>query len=49
MENPIVLVGNKCDSEKCEISFEEGKALADSFKLDYYETALNGDGVDIMF
>ena len=35
-----ILVGNKNDmEEKREISFEEGKEMADSYDIDFFETS----------
>jgi hypothetical protein len=31
-----ILVGNKSDSEKREVSYEEGKQLAESLDMSYY-------------
>jgi len=37
---PIVLVGNKCDlKEERQVSYEEGKALADGWGCPFYETS----------
>ena len=47
----IVLVGNKCDLEdKRQVSYKEGKELAEKNDLLYFETsAKDGIGVDEMF
>ena len=43
-----ILIGNKsdCSEEDREVSYNDGKALADAFKIDFFETsALNGDNI----
>ena len=47
----MVLVGNKSDEkDKRVVTFEEGKELADSLKVPYFETsALNGEGINLTF
>ena len=47
----MILVGNKSDLEdRREVSFEEGKELAEKYGLDFYETsAKTGDNVDNIF
>ena len=47
-----ILIGNKCDcsEEEREVSFSEGKSLADSIGIKFYETsALNGENVKESF
>jgi GTPase SAR1 family protein len=39
----LILVANKCDLPKKEISAEEGKALADKLGLDFFETSAKDD------
>lgn len=34
-----VLVGNKCDSQKREVTFEEGKKLAKELGVQFFETS----------
>ena len=34
-----VLVGNKSDAENRQVSYEEGKALADSLQVSFMETS----------
>ena len=47
----IVLIGNKSDlSEERVISFEEGKALAESFNVSFFEcSAKTGMNIDVVF
>ena len=47
----IVLVGNKVDLEnQREVSFEEGKTLANKYGIDFYETsAMTGKNVEELF
>ena len=46
----LVLVGNKCDLTKKEISIEEAEEYAQKEKLDFYETsAKTGKNVDVAF
>ena len=46
----LVLLGNKCDIEERVISAEKGKEMADSLKVNYFETsALNGTGINEAF
>ena len=43
-----ILIGNKsdCSEEEREVSYNEGKALADEYKIDFFETsAMNGDNI----
>ena len=35
----LVLIGNKCDSTKKMVSFEQGKKLADEFNISFFETS----------
>ena len=48
---PLILVGNKIDRENERIvRFQEGKKLADEYKMNFLETsALNGENVDEAF
>ena len=49
-EITLVLVGNKCDIEQRVISKEQGQEMADSLKINYFETsALNGTGINEAF
>ena len=49
-EISLILVGNKCDITERRISKEKGKEMADSLKINYYETsALNGTGINEAF
>lgn len=34
-----VLVGNKCDSDKRAVSYEEGRKLAEQLSINFYETS----------
>lgn len=34
-----VLVGNKCDSDKRVVSYEEGRRLAEELSMNFYETS----------
>ena len=46
----IILVGNKCDIQERAISKESGQEMANSLKVNYYETsALNGTGINEAF
>lgn len=46
----MVLVGNKSDMKKREISYEEGKTLADKYRLPFFEcSAKTGAGIDELF
>ena len=49
-EISMVLLGNKCDIEERAITKERGQEMADSLKVNYYETsALNGTGINEAF
>ena len=49
-EISLVLLGNKCDIEERVISKEKGQEMAESLKVNYYETsALNGTGINEAF
>ena len=49
-EISLVLLGNKCDIEERAITKERGQEMADSLKVNYYETsALNGTGINEAF
>ena len=43
---PIVIIGNHSDTNKREVSYEEGKSFADSYGLRFYETSFQS-GVTI--
>ena len=47
----MILVGNKCDlEERREVTYEEGKELADKYGMQFYETsAKNGKNVEELF
>ncbi len=36
MKKTMILVGNKCDSEKREVSIEEGKQMAEKLQVPFY-------------
>ena len=36
---PFILVGNKCDIQKRQVSIEEGKACAQKYNCDFLETS----------
>jgi len=39
-----LLVGNKCDMEsERQVTFDEGKSLADTFGIKFFETSAKGD------
>ncbi len=42
----IVLIGNKCDSDKRQVSYEDGKKYADSHNMPFAETSAKG-GINI--
>ena len=45
-----VLVGNKCDKPDRKISYEEGKNLAESFNMEFFETsAKNNQNINEVF
>ena len=49
-EGPIVLVGNKLDVEKREVTEQEARALANTWGVPYAEmSAKTGQNVDIVF
>ena len=49
-EKVLILVGNKCDKEKREVSKEDGIEYAKSFNIKYFETsAKTGDGINEVF
>ena len=49
-EISLILLGNKCDIEERAISKEQGQEMANSLKINYYETsALNGTGINEAF
>ena len=49
-EKVLILVGNKCDKEKREVSKEDGIEYAKSFNIKYFETsAKTRDGIDEVF
>jgi GTPase SAR1 family protein len=41
-----ILVGNKCDSSKREVSYDEGKKLAEELGIQFYETSAK-DNIDV--
>jgi Ras-related protein Rab-8A len=46
----MVLIGNKCDVENREVSFEDGEKLAKEFNIKYFETsALNNYNIEETF
>ena len=46
----LVLLGNKCDIEKREVSQQQGKEMAQELNISYFETsALNGEGINEAF
>ena len=44
---PMVMVGNDSDTQNREVSYEEAKALADSYGLRFYETSIKSGMGDI--
>ncbi len=43
-------MGNKCDSDAREVTFEQGKKFAEEYCYKYFETsAKNGTNVDTIF
>lgn len=49
-QTPFILVGNKTDLHKREVSQEEAKCLAKDYSAPYFETsALEGENVDELF
>ncbi|MFX0086917.1 MAG: GTP-binding protein [Candidatus Hodarchaeota archaeon] len=47
---PFILVGNKADIHKREVTFSEAKALATEYSVPYFETsALKGKNVEELF
>jgi small GTP-binding protein len=47
---PFILVGNKTDIQKREVSFDEAKAVAQDYSVPYFETsALQGKNVNELF
>ena len=46
----LVLLGNKCDIEKRQVSKQQGKKMAQKLNISYFETsALNGTGINEAF
>lgn len=46
----IILVGNKCDLENRQVTYEQGQEMADEFGIRYYETsAKTGENVTEVF
>ena len=46
----MILVGNKCDLDKREITYDEGQELANGFEIDFFETsAKTGQNVEELF
>ena len=49
-ETPFILVGNKRDKDMREVTFDEGKTLAQEYSVPYFETSdLKGSNVDELF
>jgi GTPase SAR1 family protein len=47
---PKIIVGNKCDSTQREVSFEEGRTLAERYNLPFLETsALQNINIEEVF
>ena len=38
-ENVLILLGNKCDLEERQVSYEEGQALAEEYGIPFFETS----------
>ena len=46
----FMVLGNKCDSNQRQISFEEGNEFANSYNLSFYETSsLTSENINIAF
>ena len=46
----FMVLGNKCDSNQRQISFEEGNKFANSYNLSFYETSsLTSENINIAF
>ena len=48
MKKTMILVGNKCDSDKRVVSLEEGKEMAEKLQVPFYEISVkNKENVEI--